>query len=56
MALMAGYTPIAALMLTILVPIFEPIGISDMADNTLLGYDYTFKVCPCTIAFSWKGY
>jgi hypothetical protein len=44
MALMAGYTPIASVMLGILVPIFEPLGLSDPRPGTLLGFEYTPKV------------
>ena len=45
MALMAGYTPIATLLLAILVPIFEPIGFSERTENTLFGFEYTPEVC-----------
>ncbi len=51
MALMAGYTPIATLLLAILVPIFEPIGFSERTENTLFGFEYTPEVC---IAFTRK--
>ena len=44
MALMAGYTPIASIMLLCLVSIFEPIGISSATPDTLLGFDYTLQV------------
>ena len=43
MALMAGYTPIATVMLAILVPLFEPIGYRTAAPDTLLGFPYTFQ-------------
>lgn len=41
MALMAGYTPIATLLLTILVPIFEPVGFFERNEETLFGFQYT---------------
>ncbi len=44
MALMAGYTPIASVMLGVLVPIFEPLGVSDPQPDTLLGFSYTPQV------------
>ena len=44
MALMAGYTPLAAVLLICLVPIFEPVGIIAATDDTLLGFPYTFQV------------
>ena len=48
MALMAGYTPVAAVMLALLVPIFEPLGMSaDPPADTLIGYPYTPQVHTC---------
>ena len=44
MALMAGYTPIATVLLAILVPIFEPVGFSSQSEDTLFGFEYTPKV------------
>ena len=45
MALMAGYTPVAAVMLALLVPIFEPLGLTkDPPMDTLIGYPYTLQV------------
>ena len=44
MALMAGYTPIATLLLTILVPIFEPVGFFERNEETLFGFQYTPQV------------
>ena len=46
MALMAGYTPIASAMMAVLVPIFEPLGLSKAEPDTLLGFDYTPRVRP----------
>lgn len=48
MALMAGYTPVAAVMLALLVPIFEPLGVTgDPQADTLIGYPYTLQVHTC---------
>ena len=44
MGLMAAYTPIASLMLLILVVSLEPIGISHADAETLLGFPYTPQV------------
>lgn len=44
MALMAGYTPIASALLACLVPIFEPLGLQNATDDTLLGFSYTVQV------------
>ncbi|KAK9830364.1 hypothetical protein WJX72_011308 [[Myrmecia] bisecta] len=41
MQLLHQYCPIAAIMLAILVPIFEPMGWEDRAPGTLLGYKFT---------------
>ena len=46
MALMAGYTPIASAMMAVLVPIFEPLGLSKAEPDTLLGFDYTPRARP----------
>lgn len=43
MQLLHAYTPQAAIMLGILIPIFEPMGWSSKAEGTLLGYNYSFK-------------
>ena len=37
MALLEQYSPLAALLLGIMVPVFEPLGIKDPTPNTLLG-------------------
>ena len=42
MQLMHQYTPWATGLLTILVPIFEPVGFVDPAPGTILGFNYTF--------------
>ena len=47
MALMAGYTPIATILLSILVPIFEPIGFFERSEETLFGFQYTPQVRNC---------
>ena len=47
MALMAGYTPIATILLAVLVPIFEPVGISSQSRDTLIGFQYTPKASFC---------
>lgn len=52
MALMAGYTPIASMMLIILVPIFEPIGIQIPGPDTLIGFPYSLKVASGTLTSS----
>ena len=41
MQLMHQYCPWAAGLLTVLVPIFEPMGITDPTPGTILGFDYT---------------
>ncbi len=41
MQLLEQYAPIAAVMLGLLVPICEPMGWTDKAPGTLLGYTYT---------------
>lgn len=40
--LLNEYSPIAAGMLSVLVPIFEPVGWGARAPGTLLGYAYTW--------------
>ena len=42
MQLMHQYTPWATGLLTVLVPIFEPVGFLDPAPGTILGFNYTF--------------
>lgn len=37
MALLEQYSPLAALLLGIMVPIFEPLGIHERSQNTLIG-------------------
>lgn len=44
MALMAGYTPIATILLAVLVPLFEPVGFSKQSKDTLIGFNYTPEV------------
>lgn len=46
MALMSGYTPIASVMLAILVPLLEPMGFTNPAPDTLLGFPYTPQAGP----------
>ena len=41
MQLMHQYSPWAALLLGILVPIFEPLGLTQAGPDTLLGFPYT---------------
>ena len=41
MALLEQYSPIAACFLSIMVPIFEPLGINDPKPTTLLGYSFS---------------
>ena len=42
MQLMHQYTPWATGLLSILVPIFEPVGFVDAHPGTILGFNYTF--------------
>lgn len=42
MALLEQYSPMAAIMLGIMVPIFEPLGLGDAKQGTLIGYEYTW--------------
>ena len=42
MQLMHQYTPWATGLLAVLVPIFEPVGFTDPAPGTILGFNYTF--------------
>ena len=41
MQLMHQYCPWAAGLLALLVPIFEPMGLTDPTPGTILGFDYT---------------
>ncbi len=41
MQLLNEYSPIAAVFLGVLIPIFEPLGWSDPVPGTLLGYQYS---------------
>ncbi|GAX83445.1 hypothetical protein CEUSTIGMA_g10870.t1 [Chlamydomonas eustigma] len=49
--LLLAYTPQATLLLSVLVPIFEPMGWRDQEEGTLLGFTYTFQ-CILAIAIS----
>jgi len=42
MALLEQYSPLAAVMLGVMVPIFEPLGLRDAGPGTLRGYEYTW--------------
>ena len=42
MQLMHQYTPWATGVLAVLVPVFEPVGFTDPAPGTILGFTYTF--------------
>ena len=42
MQLMHQYTPWATGLLAVLVPIFEPVGFTNPAPGTILGFNYTF--------------
>lgn len=45
MQLLHEYTPIASLLLGIMIPICEPMGWTDPTPETVLGYNYTFSAC-----------
>jgi len=51
MQLLHEYTPVASVLLGIMIPIFEPMGWMERTPETVLGYHYTFAAC-AAILFS----
>ena len=55
MQLLHQYSPIAALMLGVMVPIFEPLGLQSRGPGTLLGYEYSLPAIVAILISSLLG-
>lgn len=55
--LLLGYSPLAMVLLTALVPIFEPTGVMDVqpGPDTLFGFNYTFEAVVCILISALLG-
>eukprot|EP00210_Caulerpa_lentillifera_P005680 g5432.t1 len=55
MQLLHEYTPVASVLLGILIPIFEPVGWLDQKPDTLLGYHYSLGACSAILVSAMLG-